>query len=126
MRAANEAKDRFLAALSHELRTPLTPDRPGARRAGEARRHPARRSSRRLQMVRRNIEQEARLIDDLLDVTRIAHDKLRCEHAILDVHALLREIHAIFAQEASDARGSTSRWTCSRPPNRTSSAIPYA
>ena len=37
-------------------------------------------------MMRRNIEQEARLIDDLLDVTRIAHDKLHCDHALVKVH----------------------------------------
>jgi CheY-like chemotaxis protein/anti-sigma regulatory factor (Ser/Thr protein kinase) len=54
-------------------------------------------------MVRRNVEQEARLIDDLLDVTRIAHDKLRCEHEILELHALLRDLHAAYAQEAASA-----------------------
>jgi len=100
MRAANEAKDRFLAALSHELRTPLTPillalDRLAARQDIPA---PLEQT---LRMVRRNVEQEARLIDDLLDVTRIAHDKLRCEHELVEVHTLLRELHAGFSPEAA-------------------------
>jgi CheY-like chemotaxis protein len=101
MRAANEAKDRFLAALSHELRTPLTPillalDRLAARQDIPGPIEPT------LRMVRRNVEQEARLIDDLLDVTRIAHDKLRCEHEIVEVHTLLRDVHAGFAPEAGE------------------------
>jgi CheY-like chemotaxis protein/two-component sensor histidine kinase len=100
MRAAGEAKDRFLAALSHELRTPLTPivlALDALLQRGEV--PPSIEPT--LRMVQRNVEQEARLIDDLLDVTRIAHDKLRCESAIVDVHALLREIHAAFVQEAT-------------------------
>jgi PAS domain S-box-containing protein len=102
MRAANEAKDRFLAALSHELRTPLTPillalDRLATRDDIPGPIEPT------LRMVRRNVEQEARLIDDLLDVTRIAHDKLRCEHEIVEIHTVLRELHAVFVQEAAGA-----------------------
>jgi PAS domain S-box-containing protein len=99
MRAANEAKDRFLAALSHELRTPLTPivlelDRLTTRQDIPASIVPT------LRLVRRNVEQEVRLIDDLLDVTGIAHDKLRCEHEIVEVHAVRRDLHAGFAAEA--------------------------
>src|SRR5262249_41259661 len=102
MRATNEAKDRFLAALSHELRTPLTPvllalDAIAGRPA------PPRSSEPPLRMVRRNVEQEARLIDDLLDVTRIAHDKLRCEHEVVELHTLLRDLHAGYAPEAERA-----------------------
>ncbi|MEN6451416.1 MAG: PAS domain-containing protein, partial [Thermoguttaceae bacterium] len=72
---ANRAKDHFLAVLSHELRTPLTPvvmgvsmlqDRPDL--APEMRET--------LETVRRHVEMEARLIDDLLDVTRIARGKI--------------------------------------------------
>jgi len=102
MRAAGEAKDRFLAALSHELRTPLTPivlalDALVQRGDIPPSVEPT------LRMVRRNVEQEARLIDDLLDVTRIAHDKLRCESAIVDVHALLRDLHGAFGHEAGES-----------------------
>jgi PAS domain S-box-containing protein len=102
MRATNEAKDRFLAALSHELRTPLTPvllalDALAARHDIPQAIEPT------LRMVRRNVEQEARLIDDLLDVTRIAHDKLRCEHEVVELHTLLRDLYAGYAQEAEQA-----------------------
>lgn len=87
--AASRAKDDFLAALSHELRTPLNPvllmaveaernaDLPATVRADFA-------------AIRRNIELEARLIDDLLDLTRITRGKLRLERQALNVHELLR------------------------------------
>ncbi|HWE35455.1 MAG TPA: PAS domain S-box protein [Isosphaeraceae bacterium] len=86
--AANLAKDQFLAVLSHELRTPLTPvlaavsamlddpDTPDDYRSV-------------LRMVRRNVDLEARLIDDLLDVTRISSGKLRLETQAVDAHELL-------------------------------------
>ena len=90
--AANAAKDRFLAALSHELRTPLTPvllwiDALTVDGALPPEMKPD------LQMVRRNIALEARLIDDLLDLTRIGHGKLRMQKSMHDLHDLLR--HAI-------------------------------
>ena len=80
---ANLAKDGFLAALSHELRTPLTP----ALMAISALQQEQSLSSRvlaDLAMVRRNIELETRLIDDLLDLTRITHNKLELLEAPLD------------------------------------------
>lgn len=99
IRALNDAKDRFLAALSHELRTPLTPilltlDVMEAR--GDLP-PPVRETCR---MIRRNAETEARLIDDLLDVSRIANDKLRCEMLPLDLHDVLRDVAAMYAEEA--------------------------
>ncbi|MES2572266.1 MAG: response regulator, partial [Verrucomicrobiota bacterium] len=91
---ANLAKDRFLAMLSHELRTPLTPvitsvsllesmdDLPEEVRD-------------QLQMIRRNVELEARLIDDLLDLTRISKGKVQLNLANVDAQALLRSAIAI-------------------------------
>jgi len=90
--AASTAKDRFLAILSHELRTPLNPvllwadgvlNQPGVDPEIEQG----------LRMVCRNIELEARLIDDLLDLTRIARGKLQLRLQPADAHELLR--HAI-------------------------------
>src|SRR5437763_2646181 len=90
--AASAAKDRFLATLSHELRTPLNPvllwadgilNQPGL--------HPELEQG--LRMVCRNIELEARLIEDLLDLTRIARGKLQLRLQPTDVHELIK--HAI-------------------------------
>jgi signal transduction histidine kinase/ActR/RegA family two-component response regulator len=81
---ANKAKDLFLAALSHELRTPLTPVLAILSSLREnAALPPALAED--LETVRRNIELEARLIDDLLDLTRITRGKLelRCERVRL-------------------------------------------
>jgi two-component system CheB/CheR fusion protein len=86
---ANRAKDHFLAALSHELRTPLTPvvmglsmlqDRPGL--------DPAVRET--LEMVRRHVEMEARLVDDLLDVSRIAQGKFQLTRSTIELCTIIQ------------------------------------
>jgi PAS domain S-box-containing protein len=72
---ANRAKDHFLAVLSHELRTPLTPVVMGVSLLQDRRDlDPAARET--LEMIGRNVEMEAMLIDDLLDVSRIARGKV--------------------------------------------------
>ena len=75
---ASKAKDDFLAVLSHELRTPLTPvvTALSMLQGDKTLDGP---TQERLEMVRRNVELEARLIDDLLDVTRIARGKIELE-----------------------------------------------
>ena len=102
LRKADERKDRFLAVLSHELRNPLAPitlslhlldevesESPVARKARES--------------IERQVDQLTRLVDDLLDVTRITRDKieLRCEP--LDLNEVVRhtvEDHiSLFASE---------------------------
>jgi signal transduction histidine kinase len=95
---ASEAKDRFLAMLSHELRTPLTPvlasvltlehenDLPKAMHEP-------------LQLIRRNVELEARLIDDLLDLTRINKGKVQLSFEVVDAHLLLRNALEICQSE---------------------------
>ncbi len=85
---ASHAKDEFLAALSHELRTPLTPVLLGAAELCDDNRLPPDARDQ-LAMIKRNIELEARLIDDLLDLTRITHGKLAMRMGICDVHSLL-------------------------------------
>jgi signal transduction histidine kinase/CheY-like chemotaxis protein len=86
---SNLAKDQFLAMLSHELRTPLTPvlasavaleNEPGlSENVHES-----------LQMIRRNVELEARLIDDLLDLTRIDKGKIQLSFEVVNAHTLLQ------------------------------------
>jgi PAS domain S-box-containing protein len=120
---ANRAKDRFLAVLSHELRTPLSPvvmtvaalEQDGnlstAVRADMA-------------MIRRNVELEVKLIDDLLDISRITTGKLRLQLDRLDTNELARHVcdmcrsnlrerdvrlHVDLAEDASDVVGDSAR-----------------
>ena len=97
---ANRAKDRFLAMLSHELRTPLTPV---LMTLAALRREPnlSEDLRRDLEMLQRNVELEALLIDDLLDLTRIAHGKLELHNDAVDVHAALEHALSISAADIS-------------------------
>jgi len=95
---SNRAKDAFLAALSHELRTPLTPVLMAAAELEQNQTLPAH-VQRDLAMIRRNIELEAKLIDDLLDLTRIASGKLELHTAPMDVHAAVQSAVAICLPE---------------------------
>jgi signal transduction histidine kinase/ActR/RegA family two-component response regulator len=85
---ANLAKDRFLATLSHELRTPLTPVLLTAAEMRDDPETPARLRPV-FETIRRDVELETRLIDDLLDVTRIVSGKLPYHFESLDVHEVV-------------------------------------
>ena len=101
--AANRAKDRFLAVLSHELRMPISPalmivqemvadtTLPQTVREDAA-------------VVRRNIEQQVRLIDDLLDLTRIENGKLDVQLQPLDFHSVVKTAVSHFRAEAQSKR----------------------
>ena len=101
------AKDRFLAALAHELRTPLTPiviavqllmrrqDLPVAAREA-------------LETIRRNVQIESNLIDDLLDLTRITSGKIEIDAEPIDLH---EAITAAVQSCESDVRGKAQRLT---------------
>jgi PAS domain S-box-containing protein len=97
-RAASEAKDHFIAVLSHELRTPLTPILLALASLASAGAIPAPLVPT-IDMIRRNIELEARLIDDLLDVTRIVQGRLRLELTAVDAHAIMEEVAGSCAEE---------------------------
>jgi PAS domain S-box-containing protein len=98
--AAVRAKDHFLAALSHELRTPLSPvvltiaamesdpDLPVRFRKSVA-------------MIRRNIELETRLIDDLLDLNRVTSGKMHLQVQPTHLHAVLTQAIQTCASETS-------------------------
>lgn len=85
---ANLAKDAFLAALSHELRTPLTPALMATMALEQDASLPESVRST-LGMIRRNVELEARLIDDLLDLTRIVQGKLELHSREVDLHSII-------------------------------------
>jgi signal transduction histidine kinase len=86
---ANTAKDQFLALLSHELRNPLSPVITAVSQIEDhidasPELHNA------LEVIRRNVELEARLIDDLLDINRITHHKLQLNIENIDAHEAIR------------------------------------
>jgi PAS domain S-box-containing protein len=105
--AASRAKDNFLAALSHELRTPLTPvlllatEEAGNRRLADEVRAD-------FEMIAKNVALEARLIDDLLDLTRITRGKLVLDRRSADAHGILQDalatVHQDFADKEIDLR----------------------
>ena len=100
---ANASKDQFLAQLSHELRNPLSPvitmvaELETFTDSLPATRQP-------LEIIRRNVELEARLIDDLLDVTRISSGKLQLFRKPVDVHRILRLALEICQRDIDDKR----------------------
>jgi PAS domain S-box-containing protein len=96
---ANAAKDRFLAMLSHELRTPLTPILASVHRLEQRRQLPSGLADS-LAMIRRNAELEVRLINDLLDLTRIARGKVRLDIAPVDLHVVLSSVAQTCRSEA--------------------------
>lgn len=95
---ANTAKDSFLAALSHELRTPLNPVLLLASEGAEDQDLPERARAD-FATIRDNIELEARLIDDLLDLNRIAHGKLSLNKKPVDCNDVLDNAIAIVEPE---------------------------
>lgn len=100
---ASRAKDNFLATLSHELRTPLTPILMTAAALRDDERLPED-VSEQITMMERNIALEARLIDDLLDLTRIAKGKLPLRPQLCDAHSLIALAMEIVRDEAQEKR----------------------
>jgi PAS domain S-box-containing protein len=100
---ASRAKDRFLAMLSHELRTPLTPVLATVTAMLDEPETPAEIRPT-LDLIRRSIELEARLIDDLLDVSRVVSGKLALDRSPVDVHALLHQTVGICRSELHGKR----------------------
>ncbi|HWA85723.1 MAG TPA: MHYT domain-containing protein [Opitutus sp.] len=92
--AASQAKDVFLASLSHELRTPLNP---ALLIASDAAANPefSAEARRAFATIERSIRVEARIIDDLLDLTRISRGLLQVESRTVDVHGVLQEAIAV-------------------------------
>jgi PAS domain S-box-containing protein len=93
---ANQVKDRFLAVLSHELRTPLAPITTAVHvleRAAQV----EERYRDLLPMIRRNVALEARLIDDLLDLTAINAGKVSLHLERMDMHQLTSAVVTMVA-----------------------------
>jgi PAS domain S-box-containing protein len=86
---ASKAKDDFLAALSHELRTPLTPALAAATYLQDNAEKLPPDFAEDVEIIKRNVQLQARLIDDLLDLTRIASGKLHLELEECDAHTII-------------------------------------
>jgi signal transduction histidine kinase len=97
---ASRAKDKFLAALSHELRTPLMPVLICAESMKEdASLPPSVREQ--FEMIERNIALEARLLEDLLDVTAVMQGKLKLRQESIDAHHLIQLAIGIIRDKAA-------------------------
>ena len=88
---ASQAKDQFIAVLSHELRTPLTPVLPMVQMM-EADSRLSIEDREALGMIHRNVELEVRLIDDLLDLTRLSRGKMGLHMVPVDLHDLQQRV----------------------------------
>jgi len=96
--AASKAKDRFLASLSHELRTPLMPAYLTVASLAADNSLPAT-VREQLSNVRRHLELETRLIDDLLDLSRLISGKMNLRREPLDMHWLIERVAEIFRSD---------------------------
>jgi two-component system CheB/CheR fusion protein len=96
--AATRAKDQFLAVVSHELRTPLTPVTIGLKLIQRTENLPQM-AHEAIEMINRNVQFEMRLIDDLLDVSRIVHGKLQIKMEPVDLHVILRNVLSIVSAD---------------------------
>ena len=84
--AASRLKDDFLANLSHELRTPLNAILGWARILSDREKDPA--TAHALEVIQRNAVAQARLVDDLLDLSRITSGKIRLHSTLVDLAAV--------------------------------------
>jgi two-component system, chemotaxis family, CheB/CheR fusion protein len=89
-KAAGRMKDNFLAMLSHELRTPLNPILLIASDSAHNPEIPAETRAQ-FEVILKNVEVEARLIDDLLDLSQVNHGKLKLNKQIVDAQTVLQE-----------------------------------
>jgi PAS domain S-box-containing protein len=105
---ANRTKDEFLATLSHELRTPLTAMLGWvlSLRSGRLGREQTERA---LESIERNTRHQAQLINDLLDVSRIAAGKLELDRQPVDLGTVV-EAAVESIRPTADGRGVTVTW----------------
>lgn len=100
---ANRAKDRFLAMLSHELRTPLAPIASAAHILSRCAVVPDK-YRQLLPMIERNVALEARLIEDLLDLTALSAGKIILRRGVVDMHRLLQSVAEMLGDSLRDKR----------------------
>jgi PAS domain S-box-containing protein len=104
LREADRKKDEFLAILAHELRNPLAPIRNGLQIVRLADERAVREQA--LQMMERQLGQMVRLVDDLLDISRISRNKLELRKANIPLAAVIDNAVET-ARPLIDTRGHT-------------------
>ena len=101
LRESDRRKSEFLAMLSHELRNPLAPIRSSIYMLERAS-PDSEQATRAREVVRRQTEHLTRLVDDLMDVTRISHGKIPLQRDRVDLREIVRkttdDLHSIFTQ----------------------------
>jgi PAS domain S-box-containing protein len=90
LREAMRVKDEFLSTLSHELRTPLTPVL-GWTRILKSHGADEGLLDQGLRAIERNVMVQVRLVDDLLDLSRLAYDKIRLSLERVELVTILRD-----------------------------------
>jgi PAS domain S-box-containing protein len=91
LRAADVNKNEFLATLAHELRNPLSPIRNAAALLGATGAGAAERQARAREVITRQVDHLAHLVDDLLDVARISEGKIVLRHEEVDMKGVIAQ-----------------------------------
>lgn len=90
--AADRQKDEFLAMLAHELRNPLAPIRTASEILARTPSHESRSHSRgAVDIIKRQTAQLTRLVDDLLDVSRITHGRIELQRGPVDLTSVIAQ-----------------------------------
>ena len=114
-RRANRTKDEFLSVVSHELRTPLNAI-VASIALGQIKTNDPVAVMRLLDTIARNVKAQVRIIDDLLDISRIVTGKLRIQVAPIDLASLIGESLDII-RPAADAKGISLQWEIDKSVN---------
>lgn len=91
LRAADRNKNQFLATLAHELRNPLSPIRNAAALLGANSDGSTERQARAREVITRQVDHLAHLVDDLLDVARISEGKIVLRTEEVDLGAVVAQ-----------------------------------
>jgi PAS domain S-box-containing protein len=91
LRAADSNKNEFLATLAHELRNPLSPIRNAAALLGATGTGAGERQARALEVITRQVDHLAHLVDDLLDVARISEGKIALRREEVEMNAVIAQ-----------------------------------
>ncbi|OON62114.1 hybrid sensor histidine kinase/response regulator [Massilia sp. KIM] len=91
LRVADSNKNQFLATLAHELRNPLSPIRNAAALLGATGEGAAEHQARAREVITRQVDHLAHLVDDLLDVARISEGKIVLREEEVDLGAVISQ-----------------------------------